>query len=277
VNDCMHGKATHVIGMTCLVLAGACANAARADDDGMIPHGSETFTLSLGGIVNTNNTNFRLDGSHGRGTDIDLESITGVKESVSSYLASGTWRFAPNHRIGVMAFQNDRDNSKTIDRTITIGDTVIPINTNLSTSAKTQFFIVNYEYSFVRNENMELAGVLGLYGANYKFRFSAANPIVDIDKSTTAPLPLIGLNVDFFLSPRWTASLMGEGLKLKVGDVDGSMYHVHVSTDYMFTRNWGLGLAYQVSDLKADVTKNDFNGHIGWRMDGYTAYLQARF
>jgi hypothetical protein len=45
----------------------------------------------------------------------------------------------------------------------------------------------------------------------------------------------------------------------------------------MFTRNWGVGLGYQLADLKVDSTKNSFKGHIAWRMDGYFAYVQARF
>jgi hypothetical protein len=59
--------------------------------------------------------------------------------------------------------------------------------------------------------------------------------------------------------------------------VDGSLYHVGLTTDYMLTRNWGLGVGYQLADLKVDVTKSGFNGHLSWRMDGYFAYVQARF
>jgi outer membrane protein W len=276
VSDGMNGAARRAIGMSLVVLAGAGAGAARAQDAFIAP-GTEAFKLNLGGVVTNNSTSFRLDGTTGRGTDIDLEGLTGLDEGVSTFFASGTWRFAPNHRLSLVGFQIERDRSVNIDRTITIGDTVVPINTNLKTEARTQFFIVNYEYSFIRNESMELAGLLGLYGANFKYKFTANNPLVDIDKSTTAPLPIIGLKADFFISPRWTVSAFGEGLGFKVGDVDGSMYHVGVSTDYMITRNWGVGLGYQLTDLKVDVTKSDFNGHMTWRMDGYYAYLQARF
>jgi hypothetical protein len=264
------------IGGACAVVAGLLSFAAHAQEQ-MIPGGQETFKLNLGGIVTTNNTSFRLDGNNGRGTDIDLEGVTGLKGDVSSFLVSGSWRIAPNHRFGADFFQIERDTNKAIDRTITIGDTVIPVNTSLQTEARTQFFIVNYQYSFVKNADMEFAGILGLYGANYKYKFTAVNPLIDIDKSTTAPLPLIGLSLDLYISPRWTASFFGEGLKLKVGDVDGSMYYVGASTDYMFTRNLGVGVGYRLADLKVDVDKGGFRGHIGWRTDSYTLYVQAKF
>jgi hypothetical protein len=273
-----NGNGWRATGLACLVVAGAAAyaGAARAQE-ALIPPGTETFKINLGGILTTNSTSFRLDGTTGRGTDVDLEDIAGLKSDTSSILASGTWRFLPRHRIGITAFQVERDKTRNIDRTITIGDTVIPVNTNLKSEAKSQFFISNYQYSFVKDEHMEFAAVLGLYGANLKYKFTAVAPVVDIDRSTTAPLPVLGLSADFYLNPRWTVSVLGEGLKLKVGDVDGSMYYLGISTDYMFTRNWGVGVGYQLADIKVDLTKGDFRGHIGWRMDGYIAYVQARF
>jgi len=257
-----------------LIVAGLFAGGARADD--LIKPGDEYFKLNLGGVLTTNNANLRIDGNT-HGTDFDLEGVTGLKDSASTFFASGTWRFLPRHRIGVTYFGIDRDRSLAIDREIIIDDVVIPINTNLKTEAKTQFFITNYQYSFIKSDDMELAGIVGLYGANFKYKFTASAPIVDLDKSTTAPLPLLGLSADFHLSPRWTISVFGEGLKVKVGDVDGSMYYAGASTDYMFSRTWGVGLGYQIADIKVDSTKSGFNGHLAWRMDGYFAYLQARF
>ena len=244
--------------------------------DGMIPPGTEELKINLGGILTTNNTALRIDGAN-RGTEIDLENLAGVKDDVSTFFASGTWRFAPNHRLSLSGFAIDRDHSKVIDRTVTIGDTVIPINTNLTAEAKSTFFIVDYQYSFVRNEAMELAGTLGLYSANFKYKFTAANPVINVDRDTTAPLPLIGLSADFFLTPRWTVSAFGQGMKFKVADVDGSAYYAGVSTDYMLTRHWGLGIGYQVADVDVDVTKSSYKGHVAWRMDGYFAYVEARF
>lgn len=268
----IRGKAGITLGAACLALAGA------AQAQQLIPQGTEEFKLNLGGIVNTNSTSLRLDGSTSRGTDVDLEGTTGLSDSgVSSFLVSGSWRMAPNHRLSGVFFTNDRDHTRVIDRTITIGDTVIPINTNLQSEAKSQFFIINYEYSFVKNADMEIAGVLGLYGANFKYKFTANSPVVNIDKSTTAPLPVIGIHADFFINPRWSVGILAEGLKVKIGDVDGSIYNLAISTDYMFARNWGVGMAYNLADAKADVDSGSFKGHLGWRMDGYTAYVQMRF
>jgi hypothetical protein len=45
----------------------------------------------------------------------------------------------------------------------------------------------------------------------------------------------------------------------------------------MLVRNFGLGLRYQYSDVKADVSKSDFNGHLGWRMNSLSLYGKLVF
>jgi len=64
-------------------------------------------------------------------------------------------------------------------------------NTVLNTEVKTTFVIANYQYSFIKNEKMEVAGLLGLYTAQFRFKFGATQPLVDIDRKTTAPLPVL--------------------------------------------------------------------------------------
>jgi hypothetical protein len=248
---------------------------ARAEDDWIKP-GTETWKIDLGGIINDTNTSLRLDGPRGRGTEFDLEG-EGLKHDVSSFFAAANWRFAANHRIGLQVFEVKRDATKAINETIDIKDQVIPVGTTLSSESKTQFLIADYQYSFIRNDNLEFAGMIGLYGARFKFRFGATNPVVDVDASTTAPLPMFGLSLDYFFNPRWSASAFGQGLKVKIGDVDGSVYNVGVSTDYMLTRHFGVGIGYNLTDLKVDLDKNDFHGRVGWRMNSFFGYAQAKF
>ena len=67
------------------------------------------------------------------------------------------------------------------------------------------------------------------------------------------------------------------GLKVKINDVDGRTYNVGVSTDYMLTRNFGIGVGYSFVDLSVDVTKSGFTGHLGWKMNSVLGYAQMRF
>jgi hypothetical protein len=258
-----------------LMLAISTSGVAWADQD-LIKQGEEIFRVNLGGIINQNNTTLRLDGSSGRSREVNLED-EGLAQDSTSFFGEATWRFAAKHRIGLQAFGVQRSGTKTTTQTIQLGDNVVPAGTILSAESKTHFLIVNYQYSFVKNDRLELAGLVGLYGAQFRLNFNATSPVVNVDKSTDAPLPVIGARLDYFVTPRWTASLFGEGMKLKIGAVDGQVYYTAVSTDYMLTRHLGVGIGYSLADLQVDIDKGDFHGQIGWRMNSLLGYAQFRF
>lgn len=260
-----------------LLLAAAFAAPALADE-GPIRGGAETVKLNLGAILNRNDTSLRLEGPQGRGIEFGLEGVTGMERDRWSTFASGTWRFKPNHRVGFQSFSTRRHSRKVIDQELTIKDEVIPVGTTLETSAKTDFFIVNYQYSLLRDDRVELSAMAGVYGARFKFTFDSTNPPRDIEAKTTAPLPMFGISLDTFLTPRWTVSTFFEGLYLKVGDVKGGIAYIGISTDYMITKHLGLGVGVNAVNVGADVTDGDgFTGSFDWRSQSVFAYGQLRF
>jgi hypothetical protein len=253
------------------------AHGAAHADEGPIRGGTETVKLNLGTILNQNDTSMTLRGPQGRGLEVGLEDAAGVQRDRWSTLASGSWRFAPNHRVGFQSFSTRRHGSKTIDEELVIKDEVIPIGTTLETTAKTDFFIVNYQYSVFRDDRVELSLMGGIYGARFKFSFDSTNPPRDINAKTTAPLPMFGVALDTFITPRWTVSAFFEGLALKVGDVEGKIGYIGMSTDYMLTKHFGLGVGVSAVNIGATVTDQDFSGSFDWRATSFFAYGQVRF
>lgn len=264
------------IAAACLFVTGLGMTCRAWADDEPIRRGEETLKINLGGIIASNNTKLRIDGPNNQGTEFNLEDVAGLKRDQSSVYAAAAWRFASNHRIGVEVFDTRRSATKTIDRDLQIGDENFAAGSTMSTETNAQFFIVNYQYSFIKNSDLELAGIFGLYGGRFSFKFDgiAAN----VNESITVPLPMFGASLDYFVNPRWTVSVLGEGLKLKIGNVEGLMYNVGVSTDYMLTRHLGLGIGYNVAGIRVDASGDTgFEGHIGWQMRSLSAYAQARF
>ena len=259
------------------LFAAALAAPALAQE-GPIPGGTEKFKLNLGTIFSQNDTSLRLEGPSGRGLEFGLEGSNGVDRDVWSVLASGTWRFAPKHRVGFQSFSTNRSSSRTTDRDLVLEDQTIPAGTQLDTSSKTQFFVVNYQYSLLRDDRVELSAMAGIYGAKFKFGFDSTNPPRSIQSNTTAPLPMIGISLDTFITPRWTVSTFFEGLALKVGDTRGSITYIGMTTDYMLTRHFGLGLGVNAVHVGADVDKDNGAQHsFDWRSSSFFAYGQLRF
>jgi hypothetical protein len=265
-----------------LAVASGMSSAQSLMSQDLIKPGNETFTLDLGGIVNQFSTSVTLNGSTTNGSNLDLES-NGLKKNLSSFTASGTWRFLPRHRIDMLYFSADRSGSRQYDTQITIADTVFPIGATVDAEAKDRFLIADYRYSFVKTDTLEFAGLLGVYGGQFKFNISArGNEALNArsassTSSTTVPVPLIGATVDWYIDPRWKVSANLAGLKANIGDVDGSVLVAGASLEYLLARNFGLGARYMYSDVDVDVSKSDFNGNISWRMNSWSLYLKLLY
>lgn len=249
-----------------------------------IKQGDETLTLDLGGILNQFGTTVKLNDQGLEGSNISLEN-SGLKKTLSSFDAGGTWRFWSRNRIDVLYFSASRSGSKTINQDLNIDGVIVPINSTLTARTKDQFLDVDYRYSFAKTDWVELAGLLGLYAGQYKYQLSATRPLagggqaslLDVTASTTVPLPLLGATLDWYINSQWKLSASASGIKAHIGSVDGSAFVGGVKTEYMLVRNFGIGMGYLYSNVSADVTKNSFNGKLSTKMNSVSLYGQFKF
>ena len=251
------------------------AQSALAED--FIQGGQEKFTLNLGGIVNQFNTSLRLDGAVSEGTQINFEG-NGLSENLTSFMASGTWRITERNRFDALYFGVNRNGSRTSGRDITVNDQVIPAGSSVSAEAQVDFLLIDYRYSFYKSDALEFAGALGFYGSNFEFSVMAPG-LLDgkVSVSTTVPLPLIGVSADWYIQPRWKVSSTLLGMQANIGDVDGRITVFTLGTDYMLTRNLGLGVSYLHSSADVDVTKSDFNGNLDLDNNSVMLYAVLKF
>jgi hypothetical protein len=261
-------------------LALAAATPALAAGD-VIKGGEETFKITVGGLIGSTDPSVGLNGTADDGTLIDFGANGGG--SVSALVVSGDWRFARKHRVSALWYGTSRSNTFSLADDVIIGDTTIPAGASLTPRVRNSSFFVNYRYSFVKNDNVEIAGLLGLYGTNFRFDITAAgfpgepNRTFERDASTTLPLPLIGASLDWYITPRWTFGTTLSGLAAKIGDVRGSTWVFTASTDYMILKNFGVGIAYMHSVIDADVTKDNFNGSINYTTNNFLLYGVVKF
>lgn len=242
-----------------------------------IKPGDETLILRVGAVAAQIETNARLDGTTSGGTGIDLESDAGLGTDKTTYLLGGTWRFAKNHRFDGLYNEVKRDATKTTERTFVIDDVTYPAGTVLSVEQKTSIGYLGYRYSFLKSPDMEVAAGLGLYGGNFKFKFNASQPGLNVDESTTLPLPVLALSGDFHLTDRATLTAGVRGLKVKIGDVDGSVIGATLASEYWLANHWGVGAALDYLKIEADVTKSGFRGNLEFKGTSGRLYLTARF
>ena len=237
----------------------------------------QTLTVSLGGIVNRFDTSLRLDGESRNGSDFTLEN-NGLKKNSSSFEAAGTWRVARAHRLDLEYWTAKRSGSRTYSTEIDIGDTTFPVGANVGISAKDSMASFDYRWSFSQSPESEWATVIGFYGGKFTFDVNAVglntSSGITYNKtvSTTLPLPLIGVSWDWYPDKQWQVTAVLQGMKAKVGDVNGHDYQFTGALEYQLMRNFGIGARYQYNDLGADVSKDDFHGNLSWKTNAVSLY-----
>jgi len=273
--------ASIVLGAGVLATGGTAAFGQYMSQDFMKPY-DESATIYLGGILNQFDTSVRLDGNGTRGSDINLES-NGLKKNLSSFEGGLTWRFLPAHRFDANYYTVSRSGTHTYTNEIDIGGDHFPVGADVFARSKYDLFAIDYRYSLVQQPDFEWAVGLGIYGGKITFDVNAtglntsAGLTYNNSVSTTLPLPLIGTSLEWYPDRQWKVGLNLQGMKAKISDVDGHAYILGGNVDYMFARNWGVGLRYEYVDIGADVTKSSFNGGLTWRANALSAYVKLAF
>lgn len=239
--------------------------------------GDETLSLRVGAVSQNFDTTARVDGSAIGGTNINLERDVGLAGDKTTYILQGAWRVAPKHRIDALYSDVTRSSSRTTDRTVIIGNVTLPSGSVLSAEQKTAIGYAGYRYSLMKSQGAEIAAGVGAYGGNIKARFSANNPVLNADQSTTVPLPVLVFSADAYLSERMTLNGTLRGLKLKVNDVEGQVYSLGAAFEYLITNNVGVGLGFERFNISVDARKTNLNGRLEIDSTAGRLYLTARF
>jgi hypothetical protein len=279
----MRSLSSAAFGALLVVLA---ASPACAED--LIPGGEEQFKITAGGILAWIDSGIGVDGSTSNGTLIDLDSPNGSKRA-NNFVLGAEWRVASRHRVGAIYFTTSKDRELSFNQSVTIGDETLVPPATLASTSRNRFIFATYEYSFVKNKDVELSGLLGAYVNKFSADLTGTatvqnsngqttiNKTVNYTPSVTVPMPLIGGSVDWFVSPRVTLGASLSGLKAKIGDVKGSVFVATASAEYMFTRNLGAGLAFMHTSADVDVAKSNFTGSIDWRNNNLLLFATLKF
>jgi len=113
----------------------------------------------------------------GVGANIDLTNTLGVDSSTDAFRLDGLYRFNDRHAIGMSYYRVGLSGSKSINQDILINDQTIVAGAGTQTSLSFNTYRLIYNYSFYRNDKVELAVSPGLYMMQTKFNFAAQGAI----------------------------------------------------------------------------------------------------
>jgi hypothetical protein len=260
----------------------ACHGAAHADPLWPL---DQKFNLSLGIFFLDTDTTVRLDGDAGRvGTEVNFERDLGL-DTGDRFRIDGYWRFADRHKLRFLYFDSSSSNERSISRTIEFGDTTYPLNVNVRASFDVEIIELAYEYSFMKRDNFEVAGTIGLHNlsvaAGLHADASSNGSLGGVDLEETAdgdgPLPVIGLRGIWALNDRFYFDAHAQFFALEFDQYDGNLQDYKVSFNWQPFRNFGVGIGYNAFSTHVDVDAEHFNGKLRFEYDGPLAFIVGAF
>jgi hypothetical protein len=220
----------------------------------------------------------------GIGTNIDLTNTLGVNTSTDAFRLDGLYRFNDRHAIGLSWYRVGLSGEKSTNEQIQIRDQIVAAGAATQTSLSFNIYRLLYNYSFYRNEKVELGVSPGLYMMKTNFNFAAQGTITAgsgapvagsstvVNEQLTLPLPSIGLVANYNITPKLQFQSRYDFFYLTVGDYTGTMFEFYAGLEYRFFKHFAMGAAFDrlTAGLKGSGDQG-FNVNFGYNL----AYIYA--
>lgn len=230
-------------------------------------------------------SNLQVNANGGQiGTDIDLEEDLNFNGSATlpSFLVE--WRPGDDWVLTGEYYALGRNSTRSIDREITVGDTVYPVNALVSAGFDSDVYRFTIGNRLFQSKNLEIGAAVGLHGTDFTVFIegegSAGGQSAQFrseNRSVFAPVPTIGLFLAAEPLPRVYATARIDWLSLNVGEYSGRLLNTEATVAYRVHRNIDIGATYRLVDYRVEVRRDDWNGRIDYRFSGPALFLQVGF
>lgn len=250
----------------------------------------DRFVFNVGTFVVGTNVKARLDGDlQTDNEEVDFDETFGLGNDATRWRVDALWRITPRHQLRFSYFNMSSSHSRTIDRDIEWGDLTFTAGGKVKAEFKTEVYLLEYDYAFIREPDYEIALGLGVHYSDMWLQLSGNATLIDADgnvvdqgftsKSATAPapLPMIGVRGTWVVSPHWVLDASGSFFKASYDVYDGSWFQARLGATWMYNNNFGLGAAYSHFRTNVDVDKDSFNGNLTTSYSGLQVFLTASF
>ena len=217
----------------------------NSDHDSLV-YRWEKFTINLGGFLITMNSDINLIGRNsGLGVSVNLEDALGLSTSTFVIRGEAEYNFGSRDRshLRMGYFGLLRNSMKTLESEISIGNQTYPIGTEVRTDYNLHIIRGLYDFSFFRDERVNLAVSAGMYVLPVSFSIGTGQ-LIDENTKLIAPLPVAGIRTNVLITPRILLKQSVEVLYVRTGNFQGSISDMNIWLEYNPFRHWGLGMGF---------------------------------
>jgi len=190
---------------------------------------------------------------------VDIERQTDIPANTSDFRMEGYLRLGRRHRLVLGYLQMNRDALSRLQGEIRWEDEVFPIDVQVGTVWDTRVLSFNYRFSLLKRERFDLGISAGLFAMKVTSGIGLADAIEDVsaDVSEQAPLPMLGLGIEWEFARNFMLRARGQYLAISVQDtVDGSWGEGAVAVEWYpleSVRQLGIGAGYNYTDIDVDI------------------------
>jgi len=245
------------------------------------------FIVDVGYFFLSTDMRVRVDGetSDQVGSDVNFDDTFGIGD-FDRFRAEASWRIAPRHLIRAMYFQNNRHATRSIERDVNFQDETFPVGATVDAHSELTVAQLSYEYAFLRRENYELAGGIGIHYVDMNLTLDGtiaaqgnqASRRADVGASTAAPLPVLGLRWLWRLPYNFYVTAQAQYFYLQFDPYSGSLTDLKATVVWQPTDHFGVGLGYNDFGFRFDISdRGAFDGRLRWNYGGAMAFATFMF
>ncbi len=247
---------------------------------------SRTLSIGVGVGFEHFDTNFKFtEKSTGRTVFVDMEGTLGMPETDTVPILYGYWRINGNHGLGFSYYQIKRETTLlTIDENL--GD--LKITGDVTLADVSRFYYLAYNYTAFHDDRSYVFLSFGLNAIDLKYRLGATGmidfrgtPIASGEYSQEinqiAPLPMIGIDAWFALTPKWAF-----GTKLSViggsyEEITAKILEIKVRAKYAFNKNVGMSFGFNSFSSVIEIDDPDVFTDINYGFSGFKVGVDLGF
>lgn len=171
----------------------------------------------------------------------------------------------------------------TLSETIQFGDEIFDVDALVASSFDTTLIKTAYKYSFINNGKVDFGLSVGVSTFIFDFEVVAEgsagggpSEVQAESEQQVAPVPVLGLHVDYTIRPGLILKASGEIFDLDVDDFEGKVTDFRVSIDWYPFEHFGFGAGF--NDVRLDFSDVGIPGFmVDYDFDGLMAYASYVF
>jgi hypothetical protein len=259
----------------CLFTASV-ANASEAH-----PLMSSKYWVNLGAFFAARDFDASASGALGDiRREIDFEKSMGLDDRPDLFNVELGWRFSQRWDLSLQHFFAERHSQVTLDETIEWEDVSYDIGANISVNSEFKVTRVFFSRRFWERERHSLRLGAGFHFIEASLGISGEATLDDTSTefrtsavSASVPVPNIGGWYRYSPSDRWLLNVRADWFSANMDDYSGGIWNVAAGANYRLTKNFGIGISYQLFEMDGTIKETAWRGKLRTRFTGPHIYL----